>query len=187
MIPTGGTPFLNPLRSDVPTAARLAGDVQEFGFHSARLVIGRFVEMFERFQSSTSSGGSLGVLPWVWLNSTPEGSAGADALHLPDVGPGGRCSAKMWLHNPTRSKYQNLRFWSQGLVTHDGIAFPPSVITFAPAKLATVAPDSSVEITASVSVPVSAVPGTYHAQVLVDGLPEEVFPARVNVVDAGSP
>ena len=186
MTPTDdGTPF--PARLDVPAAARLAGQVQELGFDSARLVIGRSVEMLERFQSSAGSSGSFADLPWLWPTPTRQRAARSDALILPDVGPGGRCSAKMWLHNPTRSRFLSLRLWSQGFVTHDGIALSPSAITFTPAKLATVDPDSSVEITASVAAPDSAVPGTYHAQVLVDGLPEEVFPARVNVVDAGLP
>ena len=187
MTPTEDSPVLNPLRLDVPSAARLAGQVQEFGFDSARLVIGRFVEMFERFQSRTGSSGSFGDLPWVLLESTRQRSAGADALLLPDVVPGGRCGAAMWLHNPTRSTVRNLRFWSSGLVAHDGRILPPSAFTFRPPGVTAIGPDSSVAITASVAIPVSAVPGTYHAQVLVDGLPEEAFPARVNVVDASLP
>lgn len=177
-----GGAFSRSFGLDLDAAARLAGRVQEFGFDSARLVIGRFADMFDRFQSSTSWGGSVGGLPWGLGPTAREASEETDALLLPDVEPGGRCAARMWLHNPTRSSIPNLRFWSHGFVTHDGETLPPSAITFSPSSVARIAAESSLEISASVAIPIGTIPGPYHGQLLVEGLPEEVFRARVNVV-----
>jgi len=178
-----GGAFPRPSGLDVDAAARLAGQVQEFGFDSARLVVGRFAEMFDRFQSSTARSGSAGPLSWVSGPMAQNPSDEPDALLLAHVEPGGRCAARMWMHNPTNSSVSNLRFWSQGFVTHDGKTLPPSAITFNPPNVPSIEPESSLEVTVSVAIPSATLPGTYHGQILVEGLPEEVFPARVNVVD----
>ncbi len=168
---------------DLHAVARLAGQVQEFGFDSARLVVGRFAEMFERFQSTTVRSGSAGPLLWLLGPVTRGPSDQPDGLLLADVEPGGRCAARMWLHNPTGASVSNLRFWSQGFVTHDRETLPPSVITFSPPNVRSIEPEASLEVRVWVAVPSATIPGTYHGQILVEGLPEEAFPARVNVVD----
>ena len=176
-----GGAFPQPSGLDLDAAARLAGQVQEFGFDSARLVVGRFSEMFDRFQSSTAKSGSAGPLSWLLGPMAHEPPDEPDALVLAYVEPGGRCAARMWLHNPTSSSVSNLRFWSQGFVTHNGETLPSSAVTFNPANVPSIEPESSLEVTVSVAIPSHTIPGTYHGQILVEGLPEEVFPARVKV------
>ena len=167
---------------DLDVAARLAGQVQELGFDSARLVIGRFADMFDRFESSATWGASVGGLPWVLGPAAREAPEEQDALLLPDVELGGRCAARMWLHNPTNASIPNLRFWSQGLLTHDGETLPASAVTFIPSMVESIGPECSLEISASVGIPIGTVPGAYHGQILVEGLPEEALRARVNVI-----
>jgi hypothetical protein len=68
------------------------------------------------------------------------------------------------------------------LVTHDGETLPASAVTFIPSIVESIGPECSLEISASVAIPIRTVPGAYHGQILVEGLPEEALRARVNVV-----
>ena len=45
-------------------------------------------------------------------------------LRLPDVAPGGRASAKLWLHNTTASEAVGLRPWCPVLASHSGASLP---------------------------------------------------------------
>ena len=103
-------------------------------------------------------------------------------LRLPDVAPGGRVSAKLWLHNTTASAAVNLRPWSPGLASHTGALLPTPVVTCAPSRIDRLDPDTSREILVTVAVGEDAAPGAYHGQLLVDGLPDVVFALRIAVV-----
>ena len=106
---------------------------------------------------------------------------GAERLDLPDVAPGGRSSARIWLHNTT----------SAAAVRRAGPGFPRWSITPAtrfPADAVTFVPDerrpprrrasSGRSWWSSTSVRMR-LPGTYHGQVLVERLPDVVFPLTV--------
>jgi len=105
-------------------------------------------------------------------------------LRLPDVAPGGRGSAKLWLHNTTASAAADLRPWCPGLASHTGGSLPTTAVTCAPEKIDRLEPDVSRQILVTVAVGEDASAGTYHGQLLVDGLPDVVFPLRVRVVPA---
>jgi hypothetical protein len=102
-------------------------------------------------------------------------------LRLPDVAPGGRVSAKLWLHNTTAKDARDLRPWCPGMTDHTGAAMDASAVTFAPTRLDRLDPDASAEILVTADVARDATPGVYHGLILVDGLPEVVFPLRVAV------
>lgn len=103
-------------------------------------------------------------------------------LRLPDVAPGGRASARLWLHNTTASAAADLRPWCPGLAGHTGVLLPANVVTCAPARIDRLDPDASREILVTVALGEDAPPGAYHGQLLVDGLPDVVFPLRVRVL-----
>jgi hypothetical protein len=109
-------------------------------------------------------------------------SAEAEGLVLPDVARGGRCSARMWLRNPTGSAATNLRLWTPGLFTHTGDALAAEVVTFSPSTIQRLDPAESAEILAVVSVANDAVVGSYHGHVRVEGLADTAFPLIVRVV-----
>lgn len=161
----------------------LISQVQEFGFDSARVVVNRFAEMFERFQSGV---GIAGVIPEFLLF----GDGGlvdrtADGAHftLPDTEPGRRSNRQIWLHNPTAQASPRLRLWAPPLLTHDGHTLDPSAIVFTPSIVTAIEADSSLDILVTVSVPNDARPGKYHGQILVEGLPDTSFPLCIAVLE----
>jgi hypothetical protein len=103
-------------------------------------------------------------------------------LRLPDVAPGGRASAKLWLHNTTASEAVGLRPWCPVLASHTGDSLPVTAVTCSPTRIDRLEPDQSREILVTVAVGEDASPGAYHGQLLVDGLPDVVFPLRVQVL-----
>ncbi len=56
----------------------------------------------------------------------PEAAAEHGDLRLPDVAPGGRVSARLWLHNTTAAGADGLRPWCPGLASHSGASLPDS-------------------------------------------------------------
>jgi hypothetical protein len=115
--------------------------------------------------------------------SQPQGTEQAD-LRLPDVAPGGRVSAKVWLHNTTSSEAIDLRPWCPALANHSGSTLPATAVSCAPERIDRLDPGASGEILVSVAVAAEIAPGTYYGQLLVDGLPDVVFPLRLHVLDA---
>ncbi len=107
-------------------------------------------------------------------------------LRLPDVAPGGRVSARVWLHNTTASVEADLRPWCPGLASHGGAALAATQCTCAPERIDRLEPGASREILVTVAVGEDAAPGAYHGQLLVDGLPDVVFPLRVRVLPTTS-
>jgi hypothetical protein len=204
-------------------AARLAREVQDLGFATARSIVERFVEMCTQFTATNRDepgpqgdhgerpfwfGGSgasmqqmqsdmlraseayLAVMtqfneaslrfldPGRW-SSAP--SADHEDLVLPQVAPGGRASARLWLHNTTAEAASDLRAWCPGLVSHSGATIPSVALTCQPERIDRLEPDASCELVVTVVVAEDTAPGTYHGQLLVDGLPDVVFPIRVQV------
>lgn len=217
-------------------AARLAKDVQDLGFATARSIVERFVDLFAQFAGAGPGGGSAAggsaaagrdadakSAPF-WLGGSdgsmrklqadmvqatdsylslmgqfseaslrlfdatrwwqPSSEAHDDLLHLPQVAPGGRASARVWLHNTTASVASGLRPWCPGLATHAGAALPAAAVTCQPERIHRLEPGASSEVLVTVAVPDDATPGTYHGQLLVEGLPDVVFPLRVRVQPA---
>lgn len=113
-----------------------------------------------------------------WEPAVPE----QGDLRLPDVAPGGRASARLWLHNTTASPATDLRPWCPGLASHAGASLPATAVTCAPDRIGRLGPDESREILVTVAVGEDATPGAYHGQLLVDGLPDVVFPLRACVL-----
>ena len=114
---------------------------------------------------------------------TPPGPrAEQHELRLPDVAPGGRASAKLWLHNTTASEAVGLRPWCPVLASHTGDSLPVTAVTCSPTRIDRLEADQSREILVTVAVAEDASPGAYHGQLLVDGLPDVVFPLRVQVL-----
>ena len=113
--------------------------------------------------------------------SAPGGTGQGD-LRLPDVAPGGRVSAKLWLHNTTSSVEADLRPWCPGLANHGGAALPPTAVSCAPERIDRLDPGASRELLVTVAVPEDVAPGAYHGQLLVDGLADVVFPLGVKVL-----
>ena len=111
----------------------------------------------------------------------PTGTEQGD-LRLPDVAPDGRASARLWLHNTTASRAVDLRPWCPGLASHTGASLPATALTCAPDRIGRLGPDESREILVTVAVGADAAPGAYHGQLLVDGLPDVVFPLHVRVL-----
>jgi hypothetical protein len=207
-------------------AARLAREVQNLGFDSARLVVDRFVEMFERFSNDTvpdahngtnsspgravqlrmrTDGGEgralrseaeraldsylavlrrlneagLAMLDGARRESPPDGT---EALALPGVSPGGRASARVWLHNTSTSAIVVARPWTPGLTSHNGQKMPAGSVTFSPSRIEHLNPGESCELLVMASVGGDATLGSYHGLILVEHLPEIAFPLRIEVV-----
>jgi hypothetical protein len=200
-------------------AARLAREVRDLGFDSARLVVDRFVEMFERFSKDTvaeehngssrlrlrTDGGEsralqseaeraldsyLAVLrrlndaSLAMLDETPRapGPDGGDALTLPEVSPGGRTSARVWLHNTSTSAVLVARPWSPGLTSHNARRIPAGSVTFSPSRIERLDPGQSCELLVMARVAGDATLGSYHGLILVEHLPEIAFPLKIEVV-----
>ena len=119
----------------------------------------------------------LDTTQWWGARATEQGD-----LRLPDVAPGGRVSAKLWLHNTTGTAAVDLRPWCPGLASHTGVSLPATAVTCAPARIDRLDPDASREILVTVAVGEDAPPGVYHGQLLVEHLPDVVFPLRIRVL-----
>ena len=216
--------------------ARLAKDVQDLGFATARTIVERFVDMFAQFAGGGADAagagagtGDAGTKPPFWLggsdgsmrrrssrtwrrpptptspswasstrpasaSSTPPAggsprSAEHDDLACPEVAPGGRSSARLWLHNTTRvdgvgpaAVVPRVGQSHRGRTPGDGRDVPART-------------DRSPGVGGEQRSPrdgrrrEDAAPGPYHGQLLVDGLPDVVFPLRVRVqpATAGDP
>ncbi|MGH9297453.1 MAG: hypothetical protein ACRDZP_05695, partial [Acidimicrobiales bacterium] len=98
--------------------------------------------------------------------------------------PGGRCSARLWLHNTESSTVNDLRAWAAPLVSHVGGRLGDGVVTFEPERVSRLDPGESRELLAMAEIPIDAAPGLYHGQVLVERLPELVLPVTVTVLAA---
>jgi hypothetical protein len=103
-------------------------------------------------------------------------------LRLPDVAPGGRVSAKLWLHNTTAAAAADLRPWCPGLASHTRVSLPATAVTCAPERIDRLDPGASREVLVTVAVGEDAPPGAYHGQLLVEHLPDVVFPLRIRVL-----
>jgi hypothetical protein len=218
----GNRPFTLP----ADEAARLAREVQNLGFDAARLVVDRFVELFDSFSQDTvaeannghdSSPGTasrvrlrtdgaegralkfeaqralesyLAVLRRLneaglaMLDGTGRGSPpdGTDALILPDVSPGGRVSARVWLHNTSTSAVLVARPWTPGLTCHNGKRIAAGSVTFSPSRIGRLDPGESCELLVMASVAGDATLGSYHGLILVEHLPEIAFPLTIQVL-----
>ncbi len=108
----------------------------------------------------------------------------ADSLDLPPVAPGGRSSARLWLHNTSSAAAVGLRPWIPSLVNHAGRSLPADAVTFVPASVARLEADSSTSIVVVLEVGDDVLPGTYHGQILVERLADVVFPVTVQVNSA---
>jgi hypothetical protein len=107
----------------------------------------------------------------------------ADAgLVMPDVAPGGRSSARMWLHNTTTAAVADVRPWARRLVSHAGDRLPAGAVAFAPDRIARLDAGQSREILVTIDLAGKAAPGPYHGQVLVEGLPDAAFPITARVL-----
>ena len=62
-------------------------------------------------------------------------SPAVESLVIPDVAPGGRSSARMWLHNTTTSAVANVRPWTRRLVSHTGVRLPAAAVAFSPKRI----------------------------------------------------
>ncbi len=115
-----------------------------------------------------------------WWQQAPSTEQGE--LRLPDVAPGGRVSARLWLHNTTAAPAVALRPWCPGLTSPNGASLPTHTVTCAPERIARLEPDASAELLVTAAVEDTAAPGVYHGQLLVDELPDVVFPLRLRVL-----
>ena len=93
-----------------------------------------------------------------------------------------------WLHNTTSTAAVGLRPWIPSLVNHAGESLPADAVTFVPAQAWT----TSTPIRAAPSWWCSTVgddarPGTYHGQILIEHLPDVVFPLTVHVRPSTDP
>jgi hypothetical protein len=162
----GGQPALG-FSGSTRSAPRLPSDMQRAA-DSYVAIMGQLNEAGLRFLDATR---------WWQPPETDQG-----ALRLPDVAPGGRVSARLWLHNTTASEAVDLRPWCPGLASHTGASLPAGAVTCTPQRIDRLDPDASRVILVTVDVGEDAVPGGYHGQLLVDGLPDVVFPLRIVVV-----
>lgn len=220
-------------------AARLAKEVQDLGFATARTIVERFVDMFAQFSGANGGGASGGgggassgsgsgatnadgadARPPFWfggsetsmrnmqadmqqatdsylslMNQFTETSLkffdttrwwqppaeGKDDLLVPRVAAGGRASARLWLHNTTATAASGLRPWCPGLTSAGGATLATTALTCQPERIERLEAGASSEVLVTVAVPDDAAPGTYHGQLLVDGLPDLAFAVRVPV------
>jgi len=110
-------------------------------------------------------------------------------LSLPDVRPGGRVSARVWLQNRTTTSAaaRTVQPWCPGLTNHSGASLPPSAVTCTPEEIDHLESGESREVLLTVDVGRNTAPGLYHGQLLVRGLPDTVFPLRLLVVADATP
>jgi hypothetical protein len=214
--------------SGAAEATRLAREVQELGFATARTVVERFAEMFAEFATTSGDTDTAqragGCAPPLWFSGADgsmrklqsdmlratdaylavlgqlneaslrffdasrwQGAPSAEQsdLVLPQVAPGGRSSARLWLHNTAPSAAVRLRPWCPGLTSSFGASLASEAITCQPERV-DLDPRSSKELVVTVAVGADAAPGTYLGHLLVDGLSDVAFPLRV-VVRPGTP
>lgn len=164
----GDAPVSGMIAGSAPSGPVTQADVQQAA-SSYFAVLGELNEAGLRF---------LDAVRWWQPPTGPEHHTG---LRLPDVAPGGRVSARLWLHNTTVKEARDLRPWCPGVTDHTGAATAAPTVTFAPTRLDRLDPDASSEILVTADVAGDATPGVYHGLILVDGLPEVVFPLRVDV------
>jgi hypothetical protein len=129
--------------------------------------------------ASTASTGSTGP-------AGPAGPGDPTVLRLPEVAPGGRVSAHLWLHNTTPASATGLKPWCPGLTSHSGVALPSSAITCTPARVDRLDSGASADILVTAAVGDDAPAGTFHGLILADGLPDVVFPLCLRVRPATS-
>ena len=158
----GSTPSMEAWQSDMQRAA-----------DSYMALIGQLNEAGLRFLQASQ-----------W--SPPSGTGQGD-LSLPDVAPGGRVSAKVWLHNTTASVETDLRPWCPGLANHSGASLAATAVSCTPEQIDRLEPGASRELLVTVAVGEDVAAGAYHGQLLVDGLADVVFPLRVTVLSTTSP
>jgi hypothetical protein len=115
-----------------------------------------------------------------WSEPAPTEAEHGD-LRLPDVAPGGRASARLWLHNTTASAAVDLKPWCPGLSSHSGASLPATAVACVPGRIDRLDPGASCEVLVTVAIGEDASLGSYHGQLLVDGLPDVVFPLRARV------
>jgi hypothetical protein len=122
---------------------------------------------------------SLAMLDGTIRESRPEG---AEALTLPEVSPGGRTSARVWLHNTSTSAVLAARPWTPGLTSHHGRRIPAASVTFSPSRIERLDPGESCELLVMARVAEDATLGSYHGLILVEHVPEIAFPLKIEVV-----
>jgi len=168
----GGSPGPAPpfrLRADPGGYRRLQSDVQRAA-DSYFAVLGQLSDVALQYFDMSRS------------DTAPPGDA--DGLDLPAVAPGGRSSARLWLHNTTSAAADGLRPWIPSLVDHAGGSLPAGAVTFVPATVGHLDAESSSAIVVVLDVGDDALPGTYHGQILIEHLPDVVFPLTVHVTSA---
>ena len=109
------------------------------------------------------------------------GATAPETLALPDISPGGRSSARLWLHNTTTSAAVDLGVWTTPLINHAGTALDPALLTFTPGQFRRLDPGESAEILVVLRVPSDTPCGTYHGLVLVKHLPDTAFRLSVRI------
>ncbi len=72
------------------------------------------------------------------------------------------------------------------MASHTGASLPATAVTCTPERIERLDADASRQIVVTVAVGEDASVGTYHGQLLVDGLPDVVFPLRARVVPAST-
>jgi hypothetical protein len=68
------------------------------------------------------------------------------------------------------------------LAKHTGTSLAGTTVTCTPGRIDRLDPDASLEILVTVAVVEDTSPGTYHGQLLVEGLPDVVFALHVRVL-----
>jgi geranylgeranyl diphosphate synthase type II len=121
------------------------------------------------------------------LSGLSRTEGGADSLILPEAGPGGRSSARLWIHNTTATSVQALRPWTPGLYTDTGRMLPASAIDFSPLSIQRLGADGTEELLVVADIPAGAHHGVYHGQILVENLPDVAFPLVLEVVSRPVP
>ncbi|TMK53057.1 MAG: polyprenyl synthetase family protein, partial [Actinobacteria bacterium] len=121
------------------------------------------------------------------LSRVSRSEGASDILTLPDAGPGGRSSARLWLHNTTATRMRGLRPWTPGLFSDTGRTLPASAIEFAPLSIQRLDAGQSQEILVAADVPAGSHLGVYHGQILVENLPDVAFLLSLKVVTRHAP
>ncbi|HEX9314786.1 MAG TPA: polyprenyl synthetase family protein, partial [Actinomycetota bacterium] len=120
--------------------------------------------------------------PWLARRLSRRAAPGPDAVVLPQAGAGGRCSARLWLHNTSPATERSLRPWTPGLHSDAGRMVPGHAIEFVPPSVERLDPGQSRELLVVGDVPSGTPPGFYHGQVLVEGLPGVALALMLEVV-----
>lgn len=121
------------------------------------------------------------------LSRVSRSEGASHVLTLPEAGPGGRSSARLWLHNTTAARMQALRPWTPGLFSDTGRTLPASAIEFAPRSIQRLDAGQSAEILVAADIPPGSYLGVYHGQILVENLPDVAFPLSMKVVTRHTP